>query len=388
MLIKQAFEYTTFNNGFNGIITDAVVLSDNKIVVVGCFDKYNNTTVNGICRLYPDGELDKTFNTGTGLDNLSVISKIEKLPDDSIILVGGSNYNGAAKNYNIIKIDYDGSINSSFNFIANGDMEGAYYGSYVKRFYNLPYGASTYEGIAVGLTSLVSGSCIASRGYDGSATLESGSLSGGALDLPSFDIGGSIAALSIPVDNTGVLRGALIIHGAQTVYAYNPNIGSTRTTGAYTANNIIEIVEADPALNKYYIGGNFTTYNGVSCGRICRLMNKNTAPYGQVNFLDTSFNTGTGFNSIVTSLHVDSAGKILVGGGFSSFNGTSISKICRLNQDGSLDTSFSSSLNDVPRKIIEMPNKNILIVGDFTKGLLNKKQNYITILDKTGKLIS
>lgn len=72
----------------------------------------------------------------------------------------------------------------------------------------------------------------------------------------------------------------------------------------------------------------------------------NLGDIGRINVdgsLDSNFNSniGTGFNSIVTKILVQSDGKILVSGGFESFNGSARYGICRLNSDGSLDTTIT-----------------------------------------------
>jgi uncharacterized delta-60 repeat protein len=87
---------------------------------------------------------------------------------------------------------------------------------------------------------------------------------------------------------------------------------------------------------KILIAGAFSTYNGTSVGRIVRLNSDGT--------LDTSFNTGGGsFNGTATVLHIQNDGKILVGGtGFTTYNGVSANQLCRLNSDGTRDNSFSS----------------------------------------------
>lgn len=85
--------------------------------------------------------------------------------------------------------------------------------------------------------------------------------------------------------------------------------------------------------NKVLIGGSFTTYSGVSQNRLTRI-NTN-------GFRDTTFNIGTGFNSTVTSILVDSNNKILVGGNFTTYSGNTKGGLVRLNSDGSLDTTFS-----------------------------------------------
>ncbi|MHB0755877.1 BspA family leucine-rich repeat surface protein [Polaribacter sp. M15] len=57
--------------------------------------------------------------------------------------------------------------------------------------------------------------------------------------------------------------------------------------------------------------------------------------------VDESFNiSGTGFSAGVKTLATQTDGKILVGGTFSSYNGSSNYKITRLNTDGSLDSTF------------------------------------------------
>jgi len=56
--------------------------------------------------------------------------------------------------------------------------------------------------------------------------------------------------------------------------------------------------------------------------------------------VDTNFNTGTGADSTIRCLVLQSDGKILIGGMFTNFNGMAVRKIARLNADGSLDTTF------------------------------------------------
>ena len=116
---------------------------------------------------------------------------------------------------------------------------------------------------------------------------------------------------------------------------------------------------------KLIIGGNFTTYSGITTNRIIRLNTNYTK--------DTSFNMGTGFNSnSVFNVKVQSDNKILVTGNFTSYNGVTVPKILRLNSDGTLDTAFNSNVTsaslvdaDIPqsRPIIIQPDGKILTGG-------------------------
>ncbi len=59
--------------------------------------------------------------------------------------------------------------------------------------------------------------------------------------------------------------------------------------------------------------------------------------------IDTSFKTGDGFNPNVQTLVLQPDGKIIAGGSFTSFDGvTSLSRVARLNNDGTLDQTFST----------------------------------------------
>jgi uncharacterized delta-60 repeat protein len=83
---------------------------------------------------------------------------------------------------------------------------------------------------------------------------------------------------------------------------------------------------------KIVIGGMFTVFSSITSSRIARVNTDGTP--------DTSFSIGTGFDGDVYALALQADGKIVAGGVFTSYNGTSVSHIARLNTDGSLDTGF------------------------------------------------
>ena len=110
---------------------------------------------------------------------------------------------------------------------------------------------------------------------------------------------------------------------------------------------------------KIIAGGVFTEYNGTSSPRIARLNSNGT--------IDNGFSVGTGFNDVVFSLAIQSDGKVLVGGQFTLYNSTTCNGIIRLNSDGSIDNGFSvgSGLSDVRSIKIQYDGK-IIAVGAFT----------------------
>jgi uncharacterized delta-60 repeat protein len=105
---------------------------------------------------------------------------------------------------------------------------------------------------------------------------------------------------------------------------------------------------------KIYVGGAFTKYNDITVNRIVKLNIDGT--------IDTSFNTGNGFNSTAANpvnswgqsfapavyaiLQESGSSKIYVCGVFTNYSASVISanRIIRLNLNGTLDTTFASGI--------------------------------------------
>ncbi|HRH39634.1 MAG TPA: delta-60 repeat domain-containing protein, partial [Flavobacteriales bacterium] len=83
--------------------------------------------------------------------------------------------------------------------------------------------------------------------------------------------------------------------------------------------------------------------------------------------LDLSFTVGTGFNSNVYAMALQADGKVLVGGLFTSYNGTTSNHLARLNADGSYDGTFNmgSGPNGYVSAIAVQPDGKILLSGQF-----------------------
>jgi uncharacterized delta-60 repeat protein len=100
-----------------------------------------------------------------------------------------------------------------------------------------------------------------------------------------------------------------------------------------TVNSVAPALEGS---DDVYVGGDFTIYKNFAARRIARLNNDGS--------LDTSFITGTGFNDEVRFVApaLDGSGDVYVGGNFTNYNGTAVGGIARLNLDGTLDTFFGT----------------------------------------------
>lgn len=108
--------------------------------------------------------------------------------------------------------------------------------------------------------------------------------------------------------------------------------GLTDTQGQPEVNSIVVLPD-----DSILIGGVFTHYNGTPRNGILKLysdgsLDPNFAPSGLAGTL-----------RYVMKITIQGDGKILIGGGFTSVNGTFRNNIARLNANGSLDTTFSAN---------------------------------------------
>jgi uncharacterized delta-60 repeat protein len=108
------------------------------------------------------------------------------------------------------------------------------------------------------------------------------------------------------------------------------------------------------------VGGTFTSAGGEAHTNICRLNTDGTP--------DSSFNaSAVGVGSTVYSLTLQADGKTLVGGLFNMLNGVAHSRIGRLNADGSEDSSFTAGANSDVYGLAMQGDARILVGGFLTQ---------------------
>ncbi|MBG8554194.1 RCC1 domain-containing protein [Hymenobacter guriensis] len=329
----------TVGTGLNSNVNGIVVRPYGKLLLVGPFTTYDGVAVNGILQLNPDGSRDAAFDTGTGTTGgfTGTVNAVA-LQADGKVLVGGdfTMYNGTAAT-RIIRLNANGTRDETF-------VTGTGFSAAVQSIVVQPDGQI-----------LVGGSFTA---YNSTTTIDNRIIRlnpNGSRDV-SFDTGGDD-------------------------YYYNNN-----NTGGFNSTVQSIVVQAD---GKVLVGGSFSSYNSATgLGGIVRL----TAN----GIRDTDFATGTGFNNTVNSLALQANGKVLVGGTFSSYNGTAnpnLGGIIRLTDNGTRDpdfvtgTGFTTSTNTTAtvNVVALQADGKVLVGGQFVnyKGL---PQNRIARLETGGTL--
>jgi uncharacterized delta-60 repeat protein len=141
--------------------------------------------------------------------------------------------------------------------------------------------------------------------------------------------------------------------------------------------------------------GNIRNYIVDAAGKIWLYGSNGTqVKYGYLRLnidgsIDTSFNVKVGIAGSVSTMAVQTNGKVIVVGQFNSINGVFHNRIARINVDGSLDTTFNSGTgfkSGSSIKILVQSDGKILVVGFFID--YNGIQGPIVRLNSDGSLDS
>jgi uncharacterized delta-60 repeat protein len=309
--------------GFDNGVQTIAVQSDGKIVVGGYFYDYNGTGQNRITRLNSDGTRDTSFTIGTGFSSTVNTCVIQS---DGKIVVGGNftSYNGTVQN-RITRLNSDGTRDTGFTT------------------------GTGFNGEVYAIAIQSDGNIVVSGGfsnYNGSTRMYIARLnSDGTRDTVFTGTGFNNSAVAIAIQSDAYI----VVGGLFTSYNGTTQNRITRAhdfggrDAGFTIgtgfNNAVRAVGIQSD-GKILVGGDFTTYNGTTQNYITRLNSDGTR--------DTSFTIGTGFNNTVSTIAIQSDGKILVGGYFTSYNGTTQNYITRLNSDGTRDTGFTIGMVFTP----------------------------------------
>lgn len=346
---------TSFNPNFGAEYVRVVaVQSDEKIIVNGNFTTFGGVPRNRLARLNADGSLDSSFEVGSGLSNAGVQKGLIQ-PDGKILLVGKFNsYNGTARD-GIVRINTNGSLDTSFV----PGLEG-----------------SSNE---ISDLSLTADGKIYVAGYIASTFTIFRLNADGSLDK-SFNTGNAatgarIFSILVQPDGKVLVGGgfdSFFINGRIKVhyrlFRFNPDgsVDETFTTQAGNSASSGDVRALKLQSNgKILVGGDFTYLNGAMRGGIGRLNSDDS--------LDNSFVGFFGSFTTINVFHLLPDGKIYVGGNFTTL-GTSFKQFfARLNADGTVDNTFNldSRVDNAVYSVAVQPDGKIVLGGytgdDFSR---------------------
>jgi uncharacterized delta-60 repeat protein len=333
-----------------GIIHDIAMQSDGKIIIVGSFTKYTNSTVNRVARLLPNGTLDSSFLTGYG--SALNITDVKIDSNEKIILTGNfTEFNRTSTNH-IVRLNTNGSIDSNFNIGAGFDDD-------VNAIVLQPDGKIILGGSFTNYNNMSANRIIR---LNEDVTKDESFINGSGFTKEGVEV------LKI----NGV--GEIMVGGSFTGFYNNVEVnrlvflnsdGSVKPNfdiGSGPSSNVISTLEFDKD-GSWFVGGSFSVFNGQNQGRLAKINNEGEQDIAYLA-------SGIGFDNSVLSILPLSNNKIIVGGNFKKFNNTAASKITCLLGNGSIDPSFNvgnSGANNLIKATALQHDGNIILGGNFTK---------------------
>lgn len=331
----------TFNTptGIGGWPTTINSDEDGKIIVGGNFISYNGQRINHLVKLNESGEVDSDFSADPGF---SSVSKIELQGKDHYLIIGGRPWS------TLVRLNKNGTLDTQFgskNNVLDFDQQ------------------SDGKIVAVGSFSIMDGrqqNRIVR--FDKNGVLDNTFLFGSGPD-------NNVNKIIILEDDKMLLSGSFLnFNGVRVngLVKLNPDgsLDQNFTHGLSTGVSISAMaLQKD---GKIVIAGNFSVYNGMPRNRIARINSDGS--------LDQSFDVGSGIRSFtfssptVNDIKIDRNGRILIGGNFEAYGAKSIKHFAGILPNGSLDQSFDTGIgpNSPVQGIAIQQNNKILLVGGFT----------------------
>ncbi|MBS1794767.1 MAG: VCBS repeat-containing protein [Acidobacteria bacterium] len=297
-----------------------------------------------------NGELDPTFNAPVATVANLTVDAIAAQPDGKVLVGGKLGVGGDTPHNGIVRLDAQGNVDPTFNG-------------------GTGTGSDTQEVLAIAVQP--DGKILAGGNFSQFNGQTIPSLvrlnSDGSLDT-GFTVGtgtaGEVRSIAVQPDGKILVAGDFFrINGTSInrIARLNPNgtVDPTFTIEGTGPNFSVYAVRYQ-STGKVLIGGMFTSYNNNSALSYFIRLNADGT-------VDNTFNRGTGVSFRVFTVAVDANDAILIGGFFSSYNGTARSNLARLNADGSLDPGFNPIVSNDVYSAAFQPDGKVLVGGNFNQ---------------------
>lgn len=340
---------TLYNPAPGAAVVSLALQPDGKLLVAGSFIGIAGSTRRYLVRLNPDGTDDTSFNLGSGPAGPIYVVRLDST---GRVLVSGASaqFNGTPAP-GLLRLLPDGTRDTTFVGV---NATGSIFGS----------GTTPPDGSINDLTVLPDGK-IAIVGYFqflnggfvsgnyGFARLNADGSPDRTFSADSFIAGGVASVLALA-------DGRILLGGNFGAFTYAKPLGGvaaftssgrldSNVKGTLTTGSVYAL--ASVAGGKILVAGDFTHVNGLSRSHLVRLLADGS--------IDASF-TAT-LDQGIGWLAVQGDGRIVISGAFTRVDSTARTRLARLNADGTLDptfdfrdaTLFSTSSSFIPTALSE-----------------------------------
>ncbi|HNU49929.1 MAG TPA: Calx-beta domain-containing protein, partial [Verrucomicrobiota bacterium] len=298
----------------------------------------------GLRLIASPGDPDPTFNIGTGFTGS--VNAVVRQSDGKILAAGDfATINGEARP-KLVRLESSGAIDPTFLVVTlNNSVESV----------AVQADGKILIGGAFTVVNGVAHNRIARLNADG--TLDA------AFD-PGSGFNSTVQAVAVQAD------GRILVGGYFSRYQNvdRPYLVRLLTDGTFDAsyligagpNNTVRALRLQPD-GRLLVGGQFTTIDGLPCPRLARRLSTGAA--------DPAFDPGAGANGEVRAIALEADGRLLVGGSFTQFNGTTRNRLVRLSAEGLVDPSLAigTGPNNTVESIALQADGKILVGGSFTQ---------------------
>lgn len=371
-------------------VNSILLLPDGDIIIGGNFNTYDGTTVGRLCRLNADGSLDAGFNGGgSRFSTVGTVQTLLAMPGGAI-LAGGSfdAYNGINSS-GLVRLQSNGDIDNSFTSPYNSGPT-----TTVRALAQHPDGSRIWVGGLLGATATGRHIALlsAAGAIDASFTaplLLSTVTTVAALPDGGVFIGNGINAASTFTNGPLVAR----LYANRLLPSGSADASFMQSSGVQSFGTSVAGITAiavlpDDAVILGSAGGFagsslFRYYNDVGRRGIARLQ-----PDGQ---LDVAFNADSGAVGVIHSIAPDPAtGRAVVVGDFTRFQSQARQSIVRLLPSGAIDNSFTATGPAVAggtnlRAVRRLSDGRWLVAGQF-KTFNGQTSYYLTRLTVNGAI--
>lgn len=345
----------TYNkvSGANGIIKTTAVQTDGKTIIGGNFLAYNLVSRAHVARINNDGKLDYSFKVGTGTNGPVNSSCIQS--DEKIIIAGDfSEYNGFATK-NIARLNTDGSFDE--NFILDSKINGI-----------IDLVAVQPDGKII-----ISGDFTYSNGISAQHIYRL--TENGDID-PSFSplqnaIVTSLKSYAFQPDGKIIVNGVFYINNnRKNIVRLNADGTIDNTFNCIAGSAYTTVCQAD---GKIIVGGTYQAFKQMYYGFVDKF---NEDGSKDTTFQKAIFTGAAGNYNDVSTITIHENAKILMGGHFSYCNELSMDNVSDLDENGIVDSNFYSHASGDVYSSAVLPNGKVIIAGDFAS-YNNKARNGI-----------
>lgn len=353
--------------GFTGAVDRILVQSDGKILVAGRMTSYDGVSVPQFARLSSNGTLDTTFQSTMAGGPNDQVSDLAVDSDGEIFLTGDFTSLSSSTLLRLGKLHTTGSLNGLFPSVATGGFNDIVYVLVRDTLGRLLLGGefTQYQGTSAPKFARVDPSTgdldsafMANIGTGFNLTPRAIQVSSDGSIL----VGGGFTRYQFSNTRNRLIR--FTNTGAEDTTFYSTLTGTASSAANSGFDSDVKVIVEHSTDGGYLIGGSFRTLSGRSVNRIVKIGKSGNPNEG---FLT---NLGTGPDGDIRAIAEDGSGNILLGGDFTSFDGVSAPRLVRLSREGIVDTTFASKMasgfDATVTSIAVQSDGKILVGGEFS----------------------